>query len=107
MYDRIVKAIKRWIKPILVAVVVVIVVYAIWLFTTIQGQLTLDKITGTYTPPPVEHTISIYNDGIKVAEYTGRYSIEDFDGHVVLVNHDDKSKVKIYGDSVVILDEDE
>lgn len=106
MYDKIISAVKRWFKPILIAVIVVVAGYTIWLFTTVQGQLTLDKITGTYAPPPAEHVISIYDNGVQVAEYTGRYSIEEFDGHIVLVDHEDGSKIKIYGDSVVILDED-
>lgn len=106
-FDIMLNVIKRWIKPLLVAIVVAIVGYTIWLFTTVPGQLTLNKITGMYTPPPVEHTIVVYNEGIKVAEYTGKYSIEHFDDHIVLVNHDDNSNIDIYGDSAVILDTEE
>lgn len=106
MHNERIIAIKKWLKPVLIAVIVVITGYTIWLFTTVQGQLTLDKIAGIYTPPPAEHMISIYDNGVKVAEYTGRYSIEKFDGHIVLVDHKDGSKVEIYGDSAVILDED-
>lgn len=106
MYDKIMNAVRKWVKPILIAVIVVVAGYTIWLFTTTQGQLTLDEITGTYAPPPVEHVISVYDNGVKVAEYAGRYSIEKFDGHIVLVDHEGGSKVEIYGDSVVILDED-
>lgn len=106
MYDKIMNAVRRWFKPILIAVIVVVTGYTIWLFTTVQGRLTLDKITGTYAPPPAKHVISIYNNGVKVAEYAGRYSIEEFDGHIVLVDREGGSNVEIYGDSIVILDED-
>ena len=105
--DKILSTIKKWIIPISFAFVVVMTAYVIWLFTTTQGKLTIDKFIGVYTPPPAEHTVSVYNDGTKIAEYKGRYSIERFDGHVVLVNHDDNTKVEIYGDSSVILDRNE
>lgn len=107
MFDKLKHVLNQWKKPFILAVIAVIIVYLIWLFTTFQGSLMLEKITGNYTPPPNPHTIVVYEGGVKIASYTGLYSIEQFDGHIVLIDHEDNSKIAIYGDAAVILDETE
>lgn len=107
MFDKIKHVIKAWKKPLLFAVVVVVIGYLIWLFTSFQGKLTLDKLIGNYSPPPEVHVISIYESGEKIASYTGLYSVEQFDDHIILMNHEDNSKISIYGDAAIVLDETE
>jgi hypothetical protein len=105
MFDKIKQIAKVWKKPLLFAIVIVTICYLIWLFTSFQGKLTLDKIIGNYSPPPEIHVISIYESGEKIASYIGLYSVEQFDDHIILMNHEDNSKISIYGDAAIVLDE--
>ena len=107
MFDKILLKVKKWAIPVIAAIIVVIGGLAVWCNTTFQGQLWLDKMMNLKTPPPREHCIKVYSGGEKIGEYSGHYSIEQFDDHIVLINHDKHGdKTEIYGETAVIVDED-
>lgn len=107
MHGNILLKVKKWIFPLVAAIVVVVGGLVIWCNTTFQGQLWFEKVTNQRTPPPREHTISVYSGGEEVGHYYGHYSVEQFDDHIVLISHDKHGdKTEIYGDTAVIVDED-
>ena len=99
--------IKQWTPYIVLATVVVVGGIWLWSNFTFQGKLWLDKMTGQCTPPPISHTIKVYSAGKLVGTYRGHFSVQQFDDHIVLLNHDERNdKTEIYGKTAVIVDED-
>ena len=108
MYDIIKIKVRGWIRPLIMAIIVVIGGLAIWCSTTFQGKLCVEKMTGQYIAPPITHTIQVYSAGQLIGEYSGHYSVQQFEDHIVLINHDKKhDKTEIYGNTAVIVDEDD
>lgn len=107
MFGNILLKVKKWAIPVIAALIVVVGGLTVWVNTTFQGQLWFDKMTNQRTPPPENHCIKVYSAGELVGDYDGHYSVEQFDDHIVLINHDKHDdKTEIYGETAVIVDED-
>lgn len=106
MFDKILIKLRQWIRPVVAAFVIVLVIYAIWLFTSFPGRMTLDRIAGTFVPPQKDKIIQVYSGGNLIRSLSGPYSVQKVDDYYVLMNHKDKSKsVRLYGD--VFIEENE
>lgn len=107
MFDIILTKLKKWLPPVIAAMIIVFIGLAIWCTTTFQGLLWLDKMTGQVAPPQEKHCIKLYSAGELIDEYEGYYSVQQFDNHIVLLNHQNNDKVEVYGDTAVVINKKE
>lgn len=92
-------------KCFLIAGVVVITCFVLWLMTTHTGLLARTSFFKTFDPE-VQQNVTVYGaNGEILRRYEGNYDVEHFKGHYTILNLDDETRVDLYGDVVVIIDE--
>ena len=87
----------------IIAAIIVIVCFLIWLLGTYPGQLARDSFFKTFNPIPEEHIIEVFNGSGKIKEYVGYYRIENYQGRIVLIDDKTGEKVEIYGNNSIII----
>ena len=92
---------KKWIS-FLAALAVVLVL--VWVFFTQTGELarrSFMKSFGYENDKP--KLIQVFNGGSKILELTGDYTVENYQGRLVLINKSTHEYIDIYGGSSVVI----
>lgn len=92
----------KW-KAFLAAAILIIGFVYIWLFNTNVGWLARTSFDKTFNREE-ERVISIYAGNKMIAQYEGAYSIEQYQGYLVLINHKAKTRTNLYGDIIAVVD---
>ena len=91
-------------KLLLFLASLVFVSVSIWLFFTQTGELarrSFMKSFGQEDNRP--QVVSVYSGGVKIMELHGYYSVERYQGRLVLMNRETRDYIDIYGESAVVI----
>lgn len=92
-------------KWFVIAGIIVITCLVLWLTTTHTGLLARTSFFKTFDPE-VQQNVTVYGaDGQVLRRYEGNYDVEHFNGHYTILNLDNETRVDLYGEVVVIIDE--
>lgn len=91
-------------KLLLFLTSLVLVFISIWLFFTQTGELarrSFMKSFGQEDHRP--QIVTVYSGGEKIMELHGHYSVERYQGRLVLINRETSDYTDIYGESAVVI----
>lgn len=92
---------KKWISFLAALVVVMVLV---WIFFTQTGELarrSFMKSFGYENDKP--KLVQVFNGGSKILELSGDYTVENYQGRLVLINKSTHEYIDIYGGSSVVM----
>lgn len=95
--------IKRKWKFTLAAAILVVGLGIFWLFFTNTGWLARNSFAKSFDNNP-NRIVKIYVGSELINEYFGAYSVEQYQGYLVLINHKNETRTNIYGNVVAIVD---
>lgn len=85
-----------------IAAIIVIVCFLVWLLGTYPGQLARDSFFKTFNPIPEEHIIEVYSGNTKVKEYVGHYRVEQYNGYLTIISDTTDERIDVYGSTVIV-----
>lgn len=93
---------KKWIS-FFVALVFVLV--SIWVFFTQTGELARRSFMKSfgYEDGNTPKIVQVFNGGSKILEVRGNYTVENYQGRLVVINKDTREYIDIYGNSSVVM----
>lgn len=93
---------KKWISFFAALVFVLIIV---WVFFTQTGELARRSFMKSfgYEDDNRPKLVQVFNGGSKILELNGNYSVENYQGRLVLINKDTHDYIDIYGGSSVVM----
>lgn len=93
---------KKWISFLAALVFVLIIV---WVFFTQTGELARRSFMKSfgYEDDNRPKLVQVFNGGAKILELRGNYSVENYQGRLVLINKDTRDYIDIYGESSVVM----
>lgn len=92
---------KKWISFLAALVVVMVLV---WILFTQTGELarrSFMKSFGYENDKP--KLVQVFNGGSKILELSGDYTVENYQGRLVLINKSTHEYIDIYGGSSVVI----
>lgn len=92
---------KKWISFLAALAVVMVLV---WIFFTQTGELarrSFMKSFGYENNKP--KLVQVFNGGSKILELSGDYTVENYQGRLVLINKSTHEYIDIYGGSSVVI----
>ena len=92
----------RW-KTFAYAGIVVALSFYVWLFHTNTGWLARQSFMKSFDRHP-DRIVRIYAGNELISEYEGAYTIEQYQGYLVLIDFENETRTNIYGDVVAIID---
>lgn len=92
----------KW-KIFVYAGIILFIMGYIWLFYTNTGWLARTSFTKTFDHAS-DRIVRIYAGNELIDEYIGAYSIEQYQGYLVLINHEQETRTNLYGDIVAVVD---
>lgn len=93
---------KKWISFFAALVFVLVLV---WVFLTQTGELARRSFMKSfgYEDDNRPKLVQVFNGGVKILELRGNYSVENYQGRLVLINKDTHEYIDIYGGSSVVI----
>lgn len=93
---------KKWIS--FFAALVFVLVF-VWVFFTQTGELARRSFMKSfgYEGDNRPKLVQVFNGGAKILELRGNYSVENYQGRLVLINKDTHEYIDIYGGSSVVV----
>ena len=89
--------------PLAIAIVVLSIL--VYVFLSSPGQLIQQSFQKTFDPTFYgKRHIEVYSGSAKVKEYVGNYSIEKYQGYIVIMDLDTHKRTDVYGASVIVND---
>lgn len=92
----------KW-KMFIYAGIIIIIFLYIWLFYTNTGWLVRTSFLKSFEREP-DRVVKVYTGSELVGEYVGKYSVENYQGYLVLIDHEHQQRINLYGDVVAIVD---
>lgn len=97
--------IKRRRKWISFLVCLMLILFGIWLFGSQTGELAQRSFWKSFgqedTRPQI---VTVYNGGEEVMRLEGHFSVESYQGRLVILDRDNPSEyIDLYGDSAVVI----
>lgn len=97
-----IKGHHKW-KMFAYAAIILFIMGYIWLFYTNTGWLARTSFIKTFDHNP-DRVVRVYAGNELIDEYIGAYSIERYQGYLVLIDHEHQTRTNLYGDVVAIID---
>lgn len=93
---------KKWIS---FCAALVFVLVLVWVFFTQTGELARRSFMKSfgYEDDNRPKLVQVFNGGAKILELRGNYSVENYQGRLVLINKDTRDYIDIYGGSSVVI----
>lgn len=93
---------KKWISFLAALIVIMVLV---WVFFTQTGELARRSFMKSfgYEDDNRPKLVQVFNGGSKILELRGNYSVENYQGRLVLINKDTHEYIDIYGGSSVVM----
>ena len=92
----------KW-KMFLYAGIIIFILTYVWLFYTNTGWLARTSFFKSFDHHP-DRVVRIYAGSEQIAEYVGHYTIENYQGYLVLIDFDNQERINLYGDVIAIID---
>lgn len=92
----------KW-KMFLYAGIFILILVYIWLFYTNTGWLARTSFFKSFNHHP-DRIVRIYAGNELIEEYVGEYSIENYQGYLVLIDFKNQERINLYGDVVAVVD---
>lgn len=93
---------KKWVSFFAALAIVMVLV---WVFFTQTGELARRSFMKSfgYEDDNRPKLVQVFNGGSKILELRGNYSVENYQGRLVLINKDTREYIDIYGGSSVVM----
>ena len=88
---------------ILCAAGLIICLFLIWLFGSNTGWLARQSFFKSFDHAP-ERIVRIYSGSELIATYEGHYTVEQYQGYLVVIDFDYEQRINVYGDVAAIVD---
>ena len=88
---------------VLCAAGLIICLFLIWLFGSNTGWLARQSFFKSFDRAP-ERIVSIYSGSELIATYKGHYTVEQYQGYLVVIDFDREQRINVYGDVAAIVD---
>lgn len=92
----------KW-KMFLYAGIIVFILFFTWLFGTNTGWLAQQSLFKSFNHHP-DRAVRVYTGNELIDEYVGEYSVEQYQGYLVVIDHKNHERINLYGDVVAIVD---
>lgn len=92
----------KW-KMFLYAGIIVFILFFTWLFGTNTGWLAQQSLMKSFDRHP-DRIVRVYTGNELINEYVGQYSVEPYQGYLVLIDHENQQRINLYGDVIAIVD---
>lgn len=90
---------------VLAVLTIIVLSVFVYVFLTSPGRLVKQSFQKTFDPSFYgERHIEVYSGSAKVKDYVGNYSIERYQGYIVIMNLDTHKRTDVYGASVIVND---
>ena len=93
---------NKW-KMFLYAGILILTLGYIWLFHTNTGWLARTSFMKSFDHHP-DRIVRIYTGSELIEEYVGQYSVENYQGYLCIIDHENMQRINLYGDVVAIVD---
>ena len=93
---------KKW-KMFLYAGILILGMGYIWLFHTNTGWLARTSFSKSFEHHP-DRIVRIYAGNELIEEYVGAYTIENYQGYLVLIDFERQERINLYGDVIAVVD---
>lgn len=100
------KSRRKWISFL---VCLVVLLFGIWLFFSQTGELAKRSFWKSFGQEDTrEQIVMVYNGGTEIARLQGHFSVENYQGRLVVIDRDNPGEYfDIYGSSAVVVQSSE
>lgn len=78
-------------------------IFLVYMFLAQPGLLVRESFQRAFVGANEIRTVQIYSDGELISTYVGKYSVEQYQGYLVVINYETKERIDIYGSSAVVI----
>lgn len=100
------KSRRKWISFL---VCLVVLLFGVWLFFSQTGELAQRSFWKSFGQEDTrEQIVMVYNGGTEIARLKGHFSVENYQGRLVVIDRDNPGEYfDIYGSSAVVVQSSE